>query len=330
MDMKVSDKMIYAPVIIPTLNRDEHFIRCVESLKKCKYANDTEIFVSVDFPVHEKHQEGYKKIKKYLQGDFSEFKKMNIFYQSENLGAANNMEFLIDKVSNYYDRYISSEDDNEFAYNCLEYLDKGLMLFENDDKVLNICSAQERGPWKNADESAFFIQICPAYGLGCWVEKEQKLRQVKVEYFLNLGRSFSSMRKLYSRSKMCWQQLIEGILWKKNPIFFLEDNIRWCDTIRSIYAINEDLCFVTPQISKIRNWGFDGSGENMKKNDISPLNMWDFDDSETFEFKVSYQKDKMSAYNKYIDHSGCRVARKYLLIAMVKYLLFRAEKLVHK
>ena len=67
------EKLICAPVIIPTLNRAEHFVRCIESLKKCKYAERTEIFISVDFPFLKRHEEGYDKIKKYLKGTFSKF-----------------------------------------------------------------------------------------------------------------------------------------------------------------------------------------------------------------------------------------------------------------
>lgn len=51
---------IYAPVIIPTLNRIEHLKRCIESLEKNTGADKTEVFVSLDFPPSDKYLQGYE------------------------------------------------------------------------------------------------------------------------------------------------------------------------------------------------------------------------------------------------------------------------------
>lgn len=56
----------YAPVIIPTLCRDVHFKRCLESLEKCTAAEYTDVYVGLDYPAIEKHVEGWKKIDGYL------------------------------------------------------------------------------------------------------------------------------------------------------------------------------------------------------------------------------------------------------------------------
>ena len=54
--------MIYAPVLIPTLCRYDHFIRCLESLKKNTWAKYTEVYIAVDYPAKESHWDGYKRI----------------------------------------------------------------------------------------------------------------------------------------------------------------------------------------------------------------------------------------------------------------------------
>ena len=58
--------MTYYPVIIPTLNRYEHFKNCVESLSNNLYANETELVVGLDYPPSEKYIDGWKKIKDYI------------------------------------------------------------------------------------------------------------------------------------------------------------------------------------------------------------------------------------------------------------------------
>ena len=47
--------MIYAPILIPTLCRAEHFIRCVESLKNNSWAKYTDVFIGLDYPPTEKY-----------------------------------------------------------------------------------------------------------------------------------------------------------------------------------------------------------------------------------------------------------------------------------
>ena len=58
--------MEYAPVCIVTLNRYEHFRKCLESLEQCTGANKTEVFVSLDYPPSEKYIEGWKKTDAFL------------------------------------------------------------------------------------------------------------------------------------------------------------------------------------------------------------------------------------------------------------------------
>ena len=49
-----------APVIIGTLNRFEHFHDCLESLEKCTMADETDVYVALDYPPSEKYVEGWK------------------------------------------------------------------------------------------------------------------------------------------------------------------------------------------------------------------------------------------------------------------------------
>ena len=54
------------PIIIPTLCRYEHFARCIESLIENKYAQYTDIYIGIDYPITEEQREGHDKIVKYV------------------------------------------------------------------------------------------------------------------------------------------------------------------------------------------------------------------------------------------------------------------------
>lgn len=324
------DDLVFAPIIIATLNRAEHFKRCVESLRKCKYADKTELFISVDYPPAERYEAGYQQVCDYLDKGILGFKEVHVFYQEKNLGAKNNLRFLREFVLARFDRYIVTEDDNEFSYNFLEYMNKGLKIFEEDDRILNICALQNKGPWDSADDTVIFQQDCPSYGLGLWRHKEIELEKIITKYLLvDIGENPNMINYLWKQSKISYQQYIEGILCGKNPIFWKDDEgIRLCDTVRTIYAICANKYFVAPKITKSRNWGLDGSGVNMGKKKIDPCKVWEIDMDDNFEFRFSFDKKKIDKYNEYIHGHISKVWWLYIFKAKIKYFLYLGKKWV--
>ena len=142
--MKVEIKQ-YAPVIIPTLNRYEHFKRCLESLEECTGAKMTNVYVALDFPPSEKYIEGWKKIDAYLveKEQSNGFNKLFIIRREQNCGIGHdksNFSLLRSYVMSLYDRYIVTEDDNVFSPNFLDYINKGLELYKDDMRVLQVCA----------------------------------------------------------------------------------------------------------------------------------------------------------------------------------------------
>ena len=93
--------MIYAPVLIPTLNRYEHLRQCLESLSKCTLAEETEVYIALDYPPSDKYVEGWQKTRGYLYsiGNMN-FKKIHLIERTENYGTWNpgdkgNAKYLI-------------------------------------------------------------------------------------------------------------------------------------------------------------------------------------------------------------------------------------------
>ena len=79
--------MIYAPIMIITLNRSRHLKECIESLQRNGWAKYTELYISVDFPPSEKYMKGYLEIKKYLNKKIEGFKKVNVIFQKKKFGS---------------------------------------------------------------------------------------------------------------------------------------------------------------------------------------------------------------------------------------------------
>lgn len=317
--------MIYAPVVIPTLNRDVHLKRCIDSLQRNKWAHLTELYISLDYPPAEKYMEGYKKVKAFLDKDIFGFRAVHIFIQKENLGAVGNTDFLVERiVEDGYDRYIFSEDDNQFSPNFLEYMDKNLDYFQNDEKALGVCAALKDDSWHTNKGNIILQYVCPAYGLGCWVNKDKQAKQHLNSGFINeIGENSDLFNKIRRRSKLCFRAYMSSVVYGRNNIFWDQGSVIYCDTIRSLYAMATDSYHVAPIKGKVRNWGHDGMGLNMKKTSMNPEEYYKLDDEEDFDIKLP-EPFCVDPRNTKINNRQARIGfRKYLVtcIAYGIYLL---------
>ena len=166
----------YAPVVIPTLNRHKHFKRCLESLEKCSGANQTDVYVGLDFPPSEKYRDGWRKIDNYLHTKEKEngFAKLIVVRREKNFGAYMNLKDLSRKACELCNQYIISEDDNEFAPNFLEYINWGLDYFKNNNNVLYICGYT----YPNLDflsNNVFLLKRYSGWGYGGWSNKKKNV-----------------------------------------------------------------------------------------------------------------------------------------------------------
>lgn len=244
--------MIYYPVIIPTLCRYEHLKNCIESLSQCTGAENTEIYVGLDYPPSEAYREGYEAIKAYLP-TVKGFKQVFIFERTENLGAVGNAEDLISVVAKKYDAYIFTEDDNVFSPNFLEFMNQGLEKYADDDRVSSICGYNFPHIKIKKNENIILRPIVAAWGVGRWNAKDFGSKQYRThEFHLSILRSLSKSLKVLFTNPAELSMLTS--MTKKNII--------WDDVSRSVYNIINKKYQLSPVISMVRNIGHDGTGEH--------------------------------------------------------------------
>lgn len=307
--------MVYAPVIIPTLNRDVHLKRCIESLQKNGWAHLTELYISLDYPPAEKYVEGYQKVREFLEAGIEGFKEVHIYFQEENLGAGGNTDFLYDRVvESGYKRYIYSEDDNEFSPNFLEYMDKCLEYFEKDEKALGVCAAQKDDAWCANGGNIILQSICPVYGLGMWIEKDIRVKERLNEGFIDeIGTNPLYLKRLKKRSDLCLRAYMSSIVFDRDNIFWIEGKPNYCDTVRTIYATATESYYIAPLQSKSRNWGFDGSGMNMDAERWNPEDVYKLDMEDSFELQLPTPFE--------VDERNTRIHNRQLRIGFKKYII---------
>lgn len=337
------DGAIFAPVLIPTLNRVNHLRRCLNSLSNNNWADKTVIYISIDYPPCAKYEEGYLDLVKMINTyDFSCFYGVHIYYQNKNIGPSGNFSFLIDKVvQDGYDRYILTEDDNEFSPNFLEYINKGLSLFENNDNIVQICGCADTN-WYHDDKDNFVnIKIASAYGVGLWHKKRIKTLSEASCFLLNpQNHSLKRMLQLFSENSCLFSHYILGIIGKSDGLYWSPNgNLNLCDTPLSIYLHLNNKYVIAPVISKSRTFGNDGSGLNMPKESDNGMKVIDknpnFDFSRNIDLQYYELNNKIgnkymhkALTNKTLVKAFC-VLLLYYIVNKNRSILIKLTKILH-
>lgn len=252
-----------APVIIPTLCRYEHFKRCIESLKRNSWAKYTDLYIGLDFPEKESHFEGYQKIKAYLDKGIDGFANVIIIKNDKNMGAIGNSLALSRAVSDKYDRYIFSEDDNEFSPNYIEYMNKCLDRYEKDEDILAVTGYKYPFPSKRMKGTVFTSNVYFAgFGYGTWNRKIIKAQgEMTAAFFCNKYKDLKFMRYFYRQGVNQYCNFVKAVLGYI-PVLMEGTNVVPYDLPYGIYMAAKGKKMIFPTISKVRNWGYDGSGEH--------------------------------------------------------------------
>lgn len=318
-----------APVIIPTLNRKEHLERCLNSLARNPLAAYTDIVISVDYPPSKKYIDGYNKVKDYLNNNKyldEKFRTVTVFFQKINLGPERNFDFLVDYIKNQNSRYITSEDDNEFSPNFLEYINKGLELFENDEEVLSICGCKETEWYYNENSNVLLSKLYSGYGVGHWIEKENKLKNDVKKYLLE-EINIKKISKLKKDDRILYNIYIVSVLLGENLPFWKDNKLAIIDSVKSIYMHFREKYCIVPVIGKSRTWGNDGSGLNMPRiESIDPERKWLLDIDETFDYNIGNDgKLNYIEYNDKLEENYMKTINsiKFNLKADLGYILLR-------
>ncbi|MCM1387770.1 MAG: glycosyltransferase [Bacillus sp. (in: Bacteria)] len=292
--------MIYAPVMIITCNRYEHLNRCIESLKKNTYADKTELYISIDYPPNEDYREGWERIRQLLKTPIEGFDKVNLYFQETNLGVSGNYRWLEKLIFEKYDRLIYTEDDNEFSPNFLAYMDRGLELYKNHPKVYSVCGYADEYAFRCAKDNVVALTDFSAWGMGIWREKEKILHsQLTLDTWIKAGEDSKFMWRLYRNRKRLFSRMLGTLLDVS-----VEDKLPNTDINRGIFLAINGFCAIYPVLTKVRNWGADGSGCNIigSVSEYERLVNIPLDMEEDFEYRFS--KVKVNKYNnKLLDNN---------------------------
>ena len=281
---------VYAPVMIITCNRYAHFKACIESLRKNTLAAETEIFIGLDYPPSAEYEDGYNKIKDYIESGIDGFKQVNIIKREYNFGSQENyFDLETNIVMPKYDRWIFTEDDNVFSIDFLDYMNYYLELYKNDDKIFSICGhtyPREEAFFSGKEGYNFARCGFNAWGYGVWRDKWQDaLNTFSGEWIETMVKKTSYIDSFKIPKRI-----------KHNLVYcFCKDSWKIYDRTLTFYLWFCQKYQLFPHSTFVKNNGLDGSGECLV-NDAS-RNEGTFE-NETSKFETYKHNPKFSVVGK--------------------------------
>lgn len=309
----------YAPVVIPTLCRYSHLKSCMTSLSKCKYANETVVYIALDFPSKEEHKKGYLQIKEFLP-TVTGFKEVIVIEREQNYGAVDNMKNIIDFVFKKHSTLIFSEDDNVFAPGFLTFVNKALRQYESDDKVVSVSGYCYPIDLEAYPQNAFVAPNFSAWGVGYWKDKyyENWGEYVNQSYARLILASVRKSMKIFKQNPRMLARLVT-MFWH---------NQLHTDTMIVASEIVNDRVSLYPKASFVQNHGYDGSGENCWHQELQelfskqPMNMSEVSKVDVIDLKES-ELIRNELYN-YFNPSTKRT-----IMTLFAYFALRIGMLLH-
>lgn len=312
--------MIYAPILITTLDRYDCLKKCIEALGRNTWADKTDIYISVDYPPSAHYEKGYQKIKEYLAYPIKEFKSCNFFFQKENLGASENMEWLIKKITEKYDRYVFLEDDMEVAPSFIEFCNKGLEIFKNDNSVVAInasdyvwCGGGYTPPVRDVNTGECNVEKRQLlfHGAAFWTQKTAWVEN----YWKNSSRIYKvkNIISIYKKSRTFFYVYINKVLLQRDTLPWHKNRLVMIDMMWDYYMMINDKYVVNPIVPLLRDLGVDGNGVNftekfsnsmeLKSREISLKKGFDYENLDMIqlnanEFILHDEYERISALDK--------------------------------
>ena len=245
--------MNYAPVLVTVYNRYSHFKQCIESLSKNIGADQTELFIAIDAPFSDEDKPAIDLVYEYSKL-ITGFKGVTIFMREQNLGPRENYRLAKEVILKDYDRIITSEDDNIFALDFLDYLNRALELYKSRKDIHAICGYNYPVNMpENYGKDVYVWQGYSAWGAATWrdrydmIEREPPLPQLRL--FLRDRNNQKKLDAVAGNYKPALQRIVDTGHYTG-------------DTIVCYNMIKDNRYCIFPTVSRVRNIGHDGSGEH--------------------------------------------------------------------
>jgi hypothetical protein len=156
-----------APVALFVYNRPWHTRQTVEALQGNDLAGDSDLFIFSDAPKNPEAAEAVREVREYIK-TISGFRSVSIIERDRNWGLANSIIDGVTKLCGELGRVIVLEDDLIVSPHFLDYMNRALERYAQEEKVMQISA--NMFPIKPAETlpETFFCRMTTSWGWATW------------------------------------------------------------------------------------------------------------------------------------------------------------------
>lgn len=253
--------MNYAPIALFVYARPEHTHLTVQALQKNTLATQSNLIIFSDAAKSDSQENAVQQVRDYVH-KITGFKSITIIEQENNKGLANSIIDGVSAICEQHGKVIVLEDDLETSPYFLDYMNKALLRYKNDTKVMQIS-----GHMFNVDidctGDAFFLPFATSWGWATWANR-WALFDANCYGYKRLKNDKNTIKKFNLDNSYPYFQMLEDQITGKIDSWA----IRW-----NLTVFFNDGFVLFPKDSLVSNHGFDGSGVHCKNDEIDAVTL---------------------------------------------------------
>ena len=235
-------------------NRPEHTERTISTLKTCRLADQSELYIFSDGPKSDQDGDQAKVLEvRKIINNVKGFKKVHVIERDTNNGLAKSIISATNYAFKFSDRVITLEDDVLAGKYFLEYMNTGLQKYDGDNKVYMISGYAFSLPFHKRRRSNFFLQTGTSQAWATWKDKWASVNFEPTDYNDLKKSRWLRFKFNFFGSTNYSDMLIDQM--EKNKVSSWAIRHRW-------HMFKHKGLTLFPAQNLIDNIGWDGSGEH--------------------------------------------------------------------
>lgn len=270
------------PIVLFVFNRLDHAQKAVEALQKNELAKESELYIYSDGARNERDVAPIEAVRSYCR-NITGFAQVHLFEREENWGIEKSEIVALTELLGKYEACIVLEDDLEVGTRFLEYMNRALIRYEDEKKVISISgySHIDTNARKLKDKEFYFSQLTTSWGWATWADRWKLYDDQKLN--LDILKKESEQKRFdldgaCPYTQMLQQQMQDGyITW----------DVAWY-----FKAFENDLLTLTPVYTLVNNIGMDGTGIHYNNDAIDSNHIRNVEHGYKFEFPDEIKLDE--------------------------------------
>lgn len=154
-----------APVVLFAYARLDHLRQTIDSLRTNRESGSTPLYVFCDGPRHEGHKAQTDAVRAYVDS-IDGFASVTRVYRDKNLGLAKSIISGVSEILSKHESVIVMEDDLVVSPYFLQFMNEGLQLYRDEDRVASIHGYSF--PVLDQLPETFFLRGADCWGWATW------------------------------------------------------------------------------------------------------------------------------------------------------------------